>query len=406
MVWSCWWLENVLCPRCPLFVRFFSVVVLCPFLLGTLKLEAQGQKRPLNRSPDSRSPAVVRSAIPERWEVVAAENRLVLQRLLPIMHTAEAQSDLRLEPADRDRLRSVFEEIDGAWWSSRNLPELERRQIVAELETKFLDAWSKQVPSAALQRAQQLELQAQSIRAMLRPDVGNALGLSGRQKQELTKMAEATDEIAREVQRLIQEAKPSTSEQQKLQELQASETRKGFALLDDQQKELLRKIIGPPLDLSGASRVYPLAPEFSQDAAWIGNSPGQLSSLRGKVLILHFYAFQCINCRRNFARYNEWVDRFQGQDVVVLGIQTPELPAEQDPEKVREAAEQDQLKFPVLLDLDSQHWKAWGNTMWPTVYVIDQEGYIRLWWQGELNWQGATGDQVVAEAVSKLLGKE
>ncbi|MBX3417655.1 MAG: redoxin domain-containing protein [Pirellulaceae bacterium] len=389
-----------------LLLRIVFVVVMCPVLLGLGTLEAQGQKRAPKRPGVSDGSSSVSSALPERWEVVAAEDVLVLQRLLPILHSAEAQADLKLDQDAKNRLRELFEEVDGDWWLSRNMPEAERRQIVAGLEAKFLEAWAQHVPTATFQRTQQLELQAQSVRALLRPDVAGALGLSARQTQDLTKMAQATDEVAREIQKLTQEGKPSTAQQKKLAELQATETRKGFALLDDKQKERLQKALGPALDLSGASRVYPLAPEFSADAEWHGEAPGPMSSLRGKVVILHFYAFQCINCRRNFDRYNEWVDRFQGQDVVVVGIQTPELPAERDPEKIRAAAIQDKLKFPVLMDLDSHHWNAWGNTMWPTVYVIDQEGYIRMWWQGELNWQGATGDQVVADAVTKLLGEK
>jgi hypothetical protein len=53
--------------------------------------------------------------------------------------------------------------------------------------------------------------------------------------------------------------------------------------------------------------------------------------------------------------------------------------------------------------LKKANWDAWANTMWPTVYVIDQEGYIRTWWQGELKWEGATGDKTIADAVENLL---
>jgi hypothetical protein len=55
------------------------------------------------------------------------------------------------------------------------------------------------------------------------------------------------------------------------------------------------------------------------------------------------------------------------------------------------------------MDLKSENWKAWGNTMWPTVYVIDKKGYLRHWWQGELNWQGATGDQTIERIADDLL---
>jgi len=56
-----------------------------------------------------------------------------------------------------------------------------------------------------------------------------------------------------------------------------------------------------------------------------------------------------------------------------------------------------------LVDVSSKNWDAWGNTMWPTVYVVDKNGYIRWLWQGELNWQGATGDKSIEKLVDELL---
>jgi len=55
-----------------------------------------------------------------------------------------------------------------------------------------------------------------------------------------------------------------------------------------------------------------------------------------------------------------------------------------------------------LFDGEAKNWQAWGNTMWPTVYIIDRDGFIRTWWQGELNWQGAEGEQQIRETIRKL----
>ena len=87
----------------------------------------------------------------------------------------------------------------------------------------------------------------------------------------------------------------------------------------------------------------------------------------------------------------------------MIGIQTPETSLERKPDAIREAAQERDLQFPILIDLDSENWKAWSNTMWPTVYVIDRDGYIRHWWQGELNWKGATGDQTIEGLVQELI---
>ena len=79
---------------------------------------------------------------------------------------------------------------------------------------------------------------------------------------------------------------------------------------------------------------------------------------------------------------------------------------ERDPEAVKNAASERDLKFPIMVDLASENWKAWSNTMWPTVYVIDKNGYIRQWWQGELNWNGATGDEIIHKLITELLEEE
>ena len=91
--------------------------------------------------------------------------------------------------------------------------------------------------------------------------------------------------------------------------------------------------------------------------------------------------------------------------MVVIGIQTPETQHEQDPSAVRSAAAKQNLLFPILVDLDKANWKSWANTMWPSIYVIDQDGYLRHWWQGELNWKGATGDQTIDRVVQQLLSE-
>lgn len=117
----------------------------------------------------------------------------------------------------------------------------------------------------------------------------------------------------------------------------------------------------------------------------MNSKPLTLKELRGKVVLVHFYAFQCHNCHANFEIYRRWHDQLRSKGVEVVGIQTPETPTERDPAAVKSAAAERKLEFPILVDLESKNWAAWGNTMWPTVYVIDKNGYIRHWWQGELN---------------------
>ncbi len=131
----------------------------------------------------------------------------------------------------------------------------------------------------------------------------------------------------------------------------------------------------------------------------------QVKELRGKVVLVHFYAFQCHNCHANFEIYRRWHDQWHEKGVVVVGIQTPETSQERDPAAVKSAAAERKLEFPIIVDVASKNWDAWGNTMWPTVYVVDKNGYLRQWWAGELNWKGATGDKTIEQVVDQLLAE-
>ncbi len=111
------------------------------------------------------------------------------------------------------------------------------------------------------------------------------------------------------------------------------------------------------------------------------------------------------NCHANFEIYRRWHEQWREKGVVVVGIQTPETSQERDPAAVKSAAAERTLEFPIMVDVASKNWDAWGNTMWPTVYVVDKNGYLRQWWQGELNWKGATADKTIEQVVEQLLAE-
>jgi hypothetical protein len=69
-------------------------------------------------------------------------------------------------------------------------------------------------------------------------------------------------------------------------------------------------------------------------------------------------------------------------------------------------AEEKGLEFPIIADDDKNNWNAWGNSMWPSVYLIDKQGYARFWWYGELKWQGHDGQNVAKKRIEELLAEE
>lgn len=106
---------------------------------------------------------------------------------------------------------------------------------------------------------------------------------------------------------------------------------------------------------------------------------------------------------QNYPWYREWQKDLSDKGVVVLGIHTPETSAERIVSNLEADLKKKELAFPVAVDNASATWKAWGNNMWPSVYLIDKAGYIRYWWYGELNWQNAGAQKQFRQYLEQLL---
>ena len=323
---------------------------------------------------------------------------LVPQYLLKLIHTPEVQKELGLE--DDARLLNILREIDRIWWPSRLLPEARQVETTRELEKRLLEELSRILTPAKIQRLQEIEIQSQGTRALLRKDVGEAMELAPKDLRTISAAFLATDLLAGQ---LREKRGDDVDLEKQLQAAREKEKSLLNRLLGSSQRKALAKLIGEPLDLKNLKRIYPLAPELIDSKEWAGMGQTTLEAERGKVVLVHFYAFQCHNCVANFKHYNRWHESLSNKGVKVIGIQTPETSAERDSKLVQRAAKEQGFGFPVLIDLQNSNWDAWGNTMWPTVYVVDKKGYVRSWWQGELNWQGATGDQTIEALVDELL---
>jgi peroxiredoxin len=325
--------------------------------------------------------------------------------LLGLVHAPEVHAELGLSAVQVADLEQLFAENDSRWFASRILPPKQQGPILTELEGSIWEWFSKNTTPEQQQRLRQLEYFSQGGRMMLRTDVAEAIGLEPTEQTALAGLAKKA--VAAE--RQLQAAKYGDASVPKLQAaVQAAAEAERAGLQEhvgQTQREKLTPLLGEKFDVTKLQRIYPMAPEFVEVADWINSSPLKLADLRGKVVLVHFYAFQCSNCHANFRIYQRWHQELADKGVVVVGIQTPETRSERDPAAVRAAANERELKFPILIDLASKNWEAWGNTMWPTVYVVDKQGYIRYWWQGELNWQGATSDKAIEEMVEVLLAE-
>jgi len=146
------------------------------------------------------------------------------------------------------------------------------------------------------------------------------------------------------------------------------------------------------------------APEFTHTdpQAWINSGPLTLESLRGQVVLIDFWAFECWNCYRSFPWLNSLEQRFKGQPFTIVGVHSPEFEREKDIDRVREKAREFELEHPIMIDNDHSYWRAIGNRFWPAYYLIDQQGRIREVFVGETHAGDKRARQVEA-AIEALL---
>jgi thiol-disulfide isomerase/thioredoxin len=118
-------------------------------------------------------------------------------------------------------------------------------------------------------------------------------------------------------------------------------------------------------------------PGFEGATGWLNSPPLTAADLRGKVVLVDFWTYTCINWLRTLAYVRAWSEKYEGRGLVVVGVHTPEFPFERDADNVREAAKEMRVEYPIALDSDYAVWRAFGNRYWPAVYIADAEGRIR-----------------------------
>jgi cytochrome c biogenesis protein CcdA/thiol-disulfide isomerase/thioredoxin len=122
------------------------------------------------------------------------------------------------------------------------------------------------------------------------------------------------------------------------------------------------------------------APDFVGNQRWFntpGGRPLSLESLRGKVMLVDFWTYTCINCLRTLPYLDAWDRRYRRDGLVIVGVHSPEFPFERDAGNVEAAIEREGIRYPVAQDNELATWDAWGNQYWPAEYLIDARGQVR-----------------------------
>ncbi len=123
------------------------------------------------------------------------------------------------------------------------------------------------------------------------------------------------------------------------------------------------------------------APEIGR--LWLNSPPLSFRQLRGRVVLVDFWDYTCVNCLRTLPYVQSWHERYVGKGLTVIGVHTPEFTFAQYESNVERGVREFGLTYPIVLDNDREIWKAFANRYWPTKYLLDKEGYLRYAHFGE-----------------------
>ena len=133
----------------------------------------------------------------------------------------------------------------------------------------------------------------------------------------------------------------------------------------------------------GRGRARRPRPNFTGISNWFNSAPLNIADLRGKVVLVDFWTYGCVNCVNTLPHVTELYAKYKDRGLVVVGVHTPEFPFERSASNVQAALKRHGITYPVAQDNDSQTWNAYRNQYWPAQYIIDQSGKIVFQHDGE-----------------------
>jgi len=140
-------------------------------------------------------------------------------------------------------------------------------------------------------------------------------------------------------------------------------------------------------------------PPLSGAVQWLNSPPLTREGLRGKVVVVDFWTFSCINCLRSIPYLRAWADKYGSQGLVVIGVHAPEFAFERDVANVKKAVAELQIRYPVAIDNDYAIWRAFDNRYWPAHYFVDARGRIRYHHFGEGQYEES--ERVIQELLAE-----
>ena len=166
------------------------------------------------------------------------------------------------------------------------------------------------------------------------------------------------------------------------------------------RESVLQLITVEPFRLSGARDLASLG----RATAWLNSAPLTAADLRGKVVLVDFWTYTCINWLRTLPYVRAWAARYKEQGLVVIGVHTPEFSFEEDIDNVRRSVKEMGIQYPVAIDNDRAIWRGFANHYWPALYFLDAAGQVRDHHFGEGNYEQSETKirQLLADAGNRI----
>ncbi len=131
---------------------------------------------------------------------------------------------------------------------------------------------------------------------------------------------------------------------------------------------------------------FPLKDQQGKNLRWFNSPPLTIENLKGKVVLVDFWTYSCINCQRTLPIIRKWWDKYQGLGLVIIGVHTPEFEFEKDEKNVKNALGKYHISWPVVMDNDYLIWELYSNRYWPAKYLVNHQGEIIYNHFGEGNY--------------------
>jgi thiol-disulfide isomerase/thioredoxin len=158
--------------------------------------------------------------------------------------------------------------------------------------------------------------------------------------------------------------------------------------------ELARDRVAP----FAVAAVQNAAPNFAGISNWFNSAPLNIADLRGKVVLVDFWTYGCVNCVNMLPHVTDLYAKYRDRGLVVVGVHTPEFPFERSASNVQAALKRHGITYPVAQDNDSQTWNAYSNRYWPAQYIVDQSGKIVFQHDGEGQYEQM--DRIIARLLN------